>query len=139
MSSAEELTLAIAATADKIKVLKTDKPPKLKDDLAPLIAELLALKVSFKNTTGEDFGPKMEEKKKLVQEKKSEGPSKAELNKLKRKENKAAKREEARDEGGPSEEVSVSPVAVTEADEAFAHLYGDAPIVTSSFMTDKVG
>ncbi|KAJ1421411.1 hypothetical protein B484DRAFT_452709 [Ochromonadaceae sp. CCMP2298] len=138
MSSTEELTLAIAATADKIKVLKTDKPPTLKDDLAPLIAELLALKVSFKNATGDDFGPKVEEKKKVVQEKKSEGPSKAELNKLKRKENKAAKREEARDEAGPSEEVSVSPVAVTEADEAFAHLYGDAPIVTSSFMTDKV-
>ncbi|KAJ1392885.1 hypothetical protein B484DRAFT_408367, partial [Ochromonadaceae sp. CCMP2298] len=88
--SAEELTLAIAATADKIKVLKTDKPPTLKDDLAPLIAELLALKVSYKSTTGEDFGPKVEEKKKKevkVEKVESEdkGPSKKELNKLARK------------------------------------------------------
>ena len=34
-------------TGDKIEANKTEKSPTMKEDLAPLIAELLALKVSF--------------------------------------------------------------------------------------------
>ena len=86
MSTEEEITEAINAKGEEIRVLKAAKPATLKDDLAPLIADLLALKVSFKSVTGEDFGgPKPEEKKKkeVQVEKKSDGPSKTELNKLK--------------------------------------------------------
>ena len=98
MSTEEELTAAINAKGEDIKVLKAAKPATMKEDLVPLIAELLALKLSFKEVTGEDFGgPKPVEKKKEVQvEKKSDGPSKTELNKMKRKADKAEKRAEAK-------------------------------------------
>lgn len=99
MSAEDEITAAINAKGEEIKLLKAAKPETLKDDLVPLIADLLALKLSFKEATGEDFGgPKPEEKKKkeVQVEKKSDGPSKTELNKLKRKADKAEKRAEAK-------------------------------------------
>ena len=81
--SADELREKIAQKGEEIKVIKTEKPPTMKDDLAPLIADLLALKVSFKEVTGADFDPpKVEKPKKekgpaqVVSEK--EGPSKKE-------------------------------------------------------------
>jgi aspartyl-tRNA synthetase len=144
MSTAEELTTAINGKGEEIRALKAAKPPTLKDDLAPLIAELLALKVSFKNVTGEDFGgPAKEEKPKpVVQEKKSDGPSKSELNKLKRKENKLAARaaERGTEEGAsvPAKTEATTEAAATSEDAAFAHLYGDSPIVMSRFMSEKV-
>jgi hypothetical protein len=113
MSTEEEITAAINAKGEEIRVLKAAKPATLKDDLAPLIADLLALKVSFKSVTGEDFGgPKPEEKKKAVQvEKKSDGPSKTELNKLKRKADKAEKRAEAKGEEVVAEAASAAETA----------------------------
>ena len=52
MSSEEELRAAISAKGDEIRVVKEAKAPTMKEDLAPLINELLALKVSFKEVTG---------------------------------------------------------------------------------------
>lgn len=114
MSTEEEITEAINAKGEEIRVLKAAKPATLKDDLAPLIADLLALKVSFKSVTGEDFGgPKPEEKKKkeVQVEKKSDGPSKTELNKLKRKADKAEKRAEAKGEEVVAEAASAETAA----------------------------
>ena len=116
MSTEEVITAAINAKGEEIKLLKAAKPETLKDDLVPLIADLLALKLSFKEATGEDFGgPKPEEKKKKdVQiEKKSDGPSKTELNKLKRKADKAEKRAEAKgDEVAVQEGVAATAAQV---------------------------
>ena len=50
--SAEELTEKIVAKGQEIAALKAAKPPTLKEDLAPLVADLLALKLSYKATTG---------------------------------------------------------------------------------------
>src|SRR5688572_5476729 len=100
--SAEDLTIAITAKGEEIRLLKAAKPPTLKEDLVPLIAELQNLKLSYKEATGEDFGPKPVEKKEVKEaapEKVREGPSKSELNKLKRKENKAAAKGAAAQEG----------------------------------------
>eukprot|EP00596_Hydrurales_sp_CCMP1899_P000733 CAMPEP_0119036526 /NCGR_PEP_ID=MMETSP1177-20130426/4296_1 /TAXON_ID=2985 /ORGANISM="Ochromonas sp, Strain CCMP1899" /LENGTH=539 /DNA_ID=CAMNT_0006996535 /DNA_START=97 /DNA_END=1713 /DNA_ORIENTATION=- len=137
MSREEEITAAINAKAEDIKTLKTAKPPTMKEDLVPLIAELLALKLSFKEETGEDFGgkviPVVKEKKEV--EKKSDGPSKSELSKLKKQANKAEKRAEAK---GDDVVVEAAVKAITLSDESFQHLYGDSPLVTSAVMTDKV-
>ena len=59
----------------------------MKEDLDPLIKQLLALKVSYKEVTGDDFDPPKPEKKKgpATQESKREGPSKTELNKMAKK------------------------------------------------------
>ena len=119
MSTEEDIVTAINAKGEDIRLLKAAKPATLKDDLAPLIADLLALKLSFKELTGEEFGgPKPDEKKKkeVQVEKKSDGPSKTELNKLKRKADKAEKRAEAK-----GDEVA-SDVAVTVKEASQVHI-----------------
>ncbi len=134
--STEELTIAINQKAEEIRLLKAEKPATLKEDLEPLVKELLKLKVTFKEITGEDFGPKKEEKKKVeIVQKVSEGPSKSELNKLKRKETKAAAKAVEREAKGETEQTAK---ATTEEDTEFTHLYGDAPRIQSAFMTEKV-
>lgn len=74
MSSKDDIVAAIAAKGDEIKNLKAQKPPTMKEDLAPLISELLALKLSYKEVTGEDFGgpAPVKEKKKAPVEKPAE-------------------------------------------------------------------
>jgi lysyl-tRNA synthetase class II len=140
MSTAEELTVAIADKGEQIRLLKVEKPPTLKTDLEPLIAELLQLKITFKEITGQDFGPKVEEKKKVETktEKVSEGPSKTELNKLKKKEQKAAAK--AADKAEQGTEVTTVKETTTTVDsvDPLAHLYGDSPRIQSAFMTEKV-
>ena len=137
--SAEELTAKITLKGEEIRSLKELKSPTLKEDLAPLIDELTKLKLEYKLKTGEDFGPKKEEKKpKVVQEEKKEreGPSKTELNKLKRKEAKQAKKVESR---GTNEDDNSKDTSKLEGDvsEEFSSLYNDTPIICSAVMTDK--
>ena len=136
--SAEELTAKITLKGEEIRSLKELKSPTLKEDLAPLIDELTKLKLEYKLKTGEDFGPKKEEKKPKVQEEKKEreGPSKTELNKLKRKEAKQAKKVESR---GTNEDDNSKDTSKLEGDvsEEFSSLYNDTPIICSAVMTDK--
>lgn len=144
MSSVEEITQAIADKGEEIRVLKAAKPATLKDDLKPLVSELLALKVNYKLLTGEEFG---EEKKDEVVKPKveqdapaREGPSKSELNKEKRKAEKALKKAEAKAEAKAEITASAPPAAAAtaiEGDAAFAHLFGDYPLIQSSIMTEK--
>jgi len=57
----ETLTKAISEKGEQIRALKAEKPPTLKESLAPLVSELLTLKNSYKQITGEEFGaPKTE-------------------------------------------------------------------------------
>lgn len=142
----ENLKAQIAAKGEEIRVMKTSTPPASKDELAPLVNALLALKVEYKNLTGEEFGgPKPEKAKKeaVVQEKKNDGPSKAELNKLKRKENKAAKKAAEKAEKGETEGAEVESSSKKtnnneEEDTEFAAFYGDAPLVQSQVTTNRV-
>jgi aspartyl-tRNA synthetase len=136
MSTKEEIVTAIGNKANEIRDLKAAKPPTFKEDLEPLIAELLALKVSYKEVTGEDFDPPKVQKEKPSQEAKveKEGPSKKDLNKEKRKAEKMAKRAEAK---GDSEPAQAAPSASEESSE-FSHLYGDYPIIQSTTITDKI-
>lgn len=138
MSSKEELTAAIQEKGNQIKDLKTANPPTLKDDLQPLVAELLALKVSYKNATGEDFDPPKAKKEPKGNQEESikEGPSKKDLNKEKKKAEKLAKRAEARGEQGEVSQSQGAPVVPSE--DISAHLYGDIPIIQSTTITDRV-
>ena len=145
--SGEDITTKIVAKGEEIKALKAAKPPTLKDDLVPLVAELQALKLSFKEATGQDYGPppaedkSKKEKAPVEAPKEREGPSKAELNKIARKEKAAAAKAADRDTKGISvgstdNEPKAGGSAV-EGDEALAHLYGDAPLIQSATMTDR--
>lgn len=146
MSSEAELREAIASKGDQIKAIKAEKAPTMKEDLQPLIAELLALKVSFKETTGTDFDPpKVEKEKKpksgATTETTREGPSKTELNKLAKKAAKEAakaKEREEKEKAGllPAKSAAAASDAADE-DEALKHLYGDAPLIRSAVMTER--
>lgn len=141
MQSVEEITAAIAAKGEEIRVLKVANPPTLKEDIKPLVAELLALKISYKEVAGEEFGGAKPEKKKAVEAESEEGaggeakgPSKGELKKEARKAEKLAKRAEARETSGVAAPVAA---AVTEDADECARFYGDYPLIQSSFMTEK--
>ena len=144
MSSEEELRAAIAAKGDEIRAIKAEKPPTMKEDLAPLIAELGALKLSFKEVTGTDFDPPKAEKKPkgpAQPERKKEGPSKTELNKAAKKAAKEAARAKERAEKEAAgtlpakndQSVAVS-AAPTDEDEA---LSPTSPVLSED-MTEPV-
>ena len=143
--SAEEITAAIVAKGEAIRLLKAEKPATLKEDLVPLVAELNALKLSFKEATGEDYGPppaaeKKKDKPAAEAPKEREGPSKAELNKIARKEKAAAAKAAEREAKGlpaVGEGATAAKATVEEGDAALAHLYGDSPLIQSSTMTDR--
>jgi nondiscriminating aspartyl-tRNA synthetase len=143
MSTEADIVAAIALKGEQIKVIKAEKLPTLKEDLAPFVAELLALKLLFKEITGKDFDPPKVEKVKGPAEPETvrEGPSKSELSKLAKKANKEAAKAKDREE---KEQAGILPVAAvskeqtaTEEDLALAHLYGDSPLIRSAVMTDK--
>ena len=141
MSSKEELVQAIQEKGNHIRSLKVAKPPTLKEDLAVLVAELLALKVSYKNVTGEDYDPpkpEKEPKKESQEESKKEGPSKKDLNKEKRKVEKLAKRAEAKAATQTAESVAARAAPEATDDDHCSHLYGDTPIIQSTTITDRV-
>lgn len=141
MSSVEELTAAINAKGEEIRKIKTEKPPTMKEDLEPLVAQLLALKVQYEAVAGEPFGGAKEEKKKkepVVQERKSEGPSKTELNKLKRKENKAAKRAEEKAATGAPESSETTVTEAETGEDPCAAFYGDAPLIQSGVISSRI-
>ena len=52
-----EAVSKITAKGNEIKAIKDLKAPTMKEDIAPLVQELLALKDAYKELTGEDFGP----------------------------------------------------------------------------------
>mmetsp|Transcript_40528 Transcript_40528/g.41361 ORF Transcript_40528/g.41361 Transcript_40528/m.41361 type:complete len:600 (+) Transcript_40528:106-1905(+) len=142
MASVEELSKFIAEKGEEIRALKEAKPPTLKDDLKPLIAELLSLKASYKELSGEEFGggEKKPEKKNIVTpEPQKDGPSKKDLNKEKRKAEKAAKKAESRAEktDAPTPITSSSTENTTPA--ASEDLtFGDLPLIRSATLTDKI-
>lgn len=135
MSSKEEIVEVINSKAEEIRALKALKPATLKKDLEPLIADLLNLKLAYKDITGEDYDkPKEEKKKEPVEVKEREGPSKTELNKLKRKEAKAAAQAAKKDSNPELNLSTKSASGVTDEDTS---LYGDYPLIQSTFMTEK--
>jgi lysyl-tRNA synthetase class II len=129
--SVEDLTAAINSKEEEIRAVKADNTPTL------LVEELLALKVSFKQVTGTDFGgDKAKKEKAAVAEAPREGPSKSELNKEKKKAYKAKLREEARQAAGVAARVAIA-ASATEENNELSHLFGDYPLIQSKFMTEK--
>lgn len=136
MSTVEEVTAAITAKGDEIRTLKAAKPATLKEDLMPLVAELNALKLSYKELTGEEYDKPKEEKKPKAEQQAAparEGPSKTELNKQKRKEARA----EAKKSTESSSMKSEASATTTAEDDGDSSLYGDYPLIQSQFMTEK--
>jgi lysyl-tRNA synthetase class II len=140
MPSVEEITAAIANKGAEIKAIKDAKPPTLKEDIAPLVADLLALKISYKEVSGKDFDPPKKEKApKQTNEKKSDGPSKTELNKAKKKAAKEALRAaEAAQKAEQGTQKATSTAKSSDASEDNTALYGDLPLINSAVITEKI-
>lgn len=134
MSSKEDLIAAIEVKGNQIRDVKAAKSPTMKEDLKPLIAELLALKVTYQEIVGEPFDPPKEEKKKPevenVASEESKGPSKTELNKQKKKAEKALLKSQK------GEDVPSATSAVT-GEDPNSHLYGDLPLIQSAYISEK--
>ena len=137
MSSSEEIVALIAAKGEEIRLLKAAKPATLKQDLEPLIAQLLNLKLQYKETTGEDFGGAKEEKPKATASAPAadQGPSKAQLAKEKKKAETKAKKAEAKKD---TEETPKPSPILADGEDPLSHLYGDLPIIRSAYMSEKV-
>lgn len=141
MSSKEDIVAAIEKKGNEIRELKNAKPATLKDDLKPLVAELLALKLSYKEVTGQDFDPPKEEKKAKEDaggegDGESKGPGKTQLNKERRKAEKAAKKAEEKAAKGENE-TETRQVVEQSGEDACAAFYGDSPLIQSTKMTER--
>lgn len=130
MSTAEEVVSQITAKGEEIRVLKVAKPATLKQDLEPLVADLLSLKSLYKSLTGEDYGPPPKEEKQKAAPEGSKGPSSSELARQKKKEDRVQKRTE-------EQKSTATAKVVIDGEDPSSHLYGDYPIIKSSFMTEK--
>lgn len=115
MTSVEEITAAIVSKGDEIRSLKSANPPTLKDDLKPLVAELQALKLQYKDATGKDFGAQSESEK--SSQPKEKQLTKKDLRKLE----KEAKQAEL----------------IKKSEEITSAQCGDYPLIQSAFITDK--
>jgi len=74
----DELTAQIKSLAESIKTAKAEKKPK--EEWDPLLKEMLALKISFKEVTGKDFDPPKQEKKKKGNDQQASSTKNAEKN-----------------------------------------------------------
>lgn len=145
MSSEAAVTEKIVQKGESIRELKSSKadPAAIK----AAVADLLALKAEFKTVTGKDYvapGQGSSKKKKKGGDggapKPKEGGevSKKQANKDARKKAKAeaqAKAAAEREEKRKAELAAQGTAATVESD---ASLFGDAPLITSHEMTDKV-
>mmetsp|Transcript_8177 Transcript_8177/g.7324 ORF Transcript_8177/g.7324 Transcript_8177/m.7324 type:complete len:602 (+) Transcript_8177:35-1840(+) len=143
MSSVDEIVSAINAKGEEIRLLKASNSPTVKADLEPLIASLLALKTSYKDLTGESYDKPKEEKIKKEENTESikkEGPSKSELNKLKRKEARvaaiSAKKGDITEESISESTKSIDKTTIDQ-DSEISEFFGDYPLIQSTVITDK--
>lgn len=133
MSSEEEMTAKITALGDEIKAAKQAGKPK--EEWDPVLQEMLALKATFKDTFGKDFGPPKKEKKPTGEANQAASEKNAAKNAAK----KAAKEEKERKKAAQRAERERQQ---REKAEKLAGIgqenFGDAPMVQSQAITDKV-
>ncbi|GMH88712.1 hypothetical protein TL16_g11235 [Triparma laevis f. inornata] len=128
-----KLTAEINDLGEKIKAAKTAGQPK--DEWDPLLKQMLALKVTYKEELGEDFGPKKEVKKK-GDANQAANPKNAE---------KAAKKAAAKAEKEAKKAANRAAREQAEKDKAEkltgkggGDQYGNLPLIRSAEITDKV-
>jgi aspartyl-tRNA synthetase len=126
---------SITDVGNRIRDIKATKSPTAGEEIKPLVAQLLELKSKYKELTGEEFGKKVSDdkiEKQTPATEKSTGLSKTELKKQKQKEEKAAKKAAAN-----ADKPSANTQQQEVVDESLLALFGDYPIVQSTFMTEK--
>lgn len=126
----DELTKKISDLG--LGIAEAKKAGKPKDEWNPLLMEMLALKVSYKEMTGEDFGPKkVEKKKEKAAPQVAKDPEKA----AKKAAEKAAKEEKKR-KSRELREAQQKAKADKAAGVGMSDVFGDRPLVQSKEITD---
>lgn len=134
-----ELTSRISALATSITEAKKAKQPK--EEWDPLLQQMLALKLEYKDKTGNDYHAP--NKKQESQKPKGDGAQEAsEKNKAKRakkaeeKRLKAEKKQRQREERERREREKLEKLKAA-ADEDWSHVFGDAPMIQSASKSEE--
>lgn len=132
----DEATLSAKITelGNQIKEAKTAKKPK--GEWEPLLTEMLALKVQYKELTGNDFGASVSTQKKedlQAQQEASDKNKEKRAAKASAKAAREAEKEAKRAERAQREKDKADRLAGIGMEN-----FGDAPVVQSQSMTDKV-
>lgn len=137
-STAEDITVRIKELGEVIKTAKAEKKPK--EEWDPSLKEMLALKVKFKEVTGNDFDPPKQDNKKKMdgqQQQQQQGPS--DKNKEKNEKKKAAKAaKEAKKAAARAEREERERAKAERLAGKGQENFGDAPMIQSQSITDKV-
>eukprot|EP00804_Cyclotella_cryptica_P019897 CCRYP_007806-RA/>CCRYP_007806-RA protein AED:0.02 eAED:0.02 QI:192/1/1/1/0.75/0.4/5/4183/623 len=132
-----ELTAQIANLGTSISEAKKANQPK--EEWDPLLQQMLALKVQYKELTGNDFGqPKKEETKRPKGENNEDASDKNKEKRAKKAAEKAAKEEKKRkqrEEREAREREKLEKLAAA-ADKDWSHVFGDAPMVQSATKSE---
>jgi len=139
---AEEIKSQIIALGDKIKQAKAEKKPKEFWD--EFLQSMFALKIQYKEVTGQEYGPpakadsKNKKVKNVAEGGAGGGTEASDKNKEKRakkaaeKAAKALKKEQAREERAAREKAKADKLSGLDSDN-----FGDTPLITSAFVTDR--
>ncbi|KAL7566024.1 hypothetical protein ACA910_011043 [Epithemia clementina (nom. ined.)] len=132
MSETEEaMTAKITALGEAISAAKAEGKPK--EEWDGILQEMLSLKVKFKETFGKDFGPQRKEKEAPKEQEASDKNKEKNAAKAAAKAEKEAKKAAQRAERERREREKADRLAGIGQDN-----FGDAPLVQSQEITDKV-
>lgn len=132
MSEGEEIASKIAAIGATIAAAKAEKKPK--EEWESSLKEMLALKIQYKEVTGNAYGPPKKEKKKpVVQQEASEKNKAKNAEKARKKAEKEAKKKAQREEREKREREKREKLAGVGQDN-----FGDAPLIRSKTVTGTV-
>lgn len=134
-----EVTNQIAALGTSIANAKQSKQPK--EDWDPLLQQMLALKVQYKQKTGEDYHApsKKQESKKPKGNAEQEASDKNKEKRAKKAAEKAAKEEKKRKQREERERRERDKLEKLEkaANEDLSHIFGDAPMIQSATKCEE--
>ena len=134
-----ELTTQIAALGTSIADAKKAKQPK--EEWDPLLQQMLALKVQYKQQTGKDYHApsKKQESKKPKGDNNQEASDKNKEKRAKKAAEKAAKEEKKRKQREERERREREKLEKLNAaaNEDWSHVFGDAPMIQSKFKSEE--
>ncbi|KAL7494781.1 hypothetical protein ACHAWT_005593 [Skeletonema menzelii] len=146
MSTPEEAAAAdpaITALTEQISKLgvsiaEAKQAKKPKEEWDPLLKEMLALKLEYKAKTGQEYGPKKEEKKPKGDDS-QEASEKNKEKRAKKAAEKAAKEEKKRKQREERERIQREKLEKLKsaANEDWSHVFGDAPMIQSATKSEE--
>jgi aspartyl-tRNA synthetase len=138
MSSEEELTNKITALAEQVKNAKAAKLPK--EEWDPILQELLATKVEYKNVTGKEYGPPPSSSSSDKKKDEAAIPKQQEASEKNKEKNEAKARAKAdKEEQKRKNQLEREAREKAKADKLAGigqENFGDLPMIQSAYITE---